>query len=119
MKTNNVGNAFKYPDAVKHFVNPMPDNVMDYLFYWHLASDENMAIMTQDLIDLHDSISCEDGQFKTVAMTHEGAIHVMTRGIWEIPSLHKMNAIYFYHTGSANFIAINGWLNEIINSNKE
>lgn len=119
MKTNNAGKAFKYSDAIARYADPMPDNVMDYLFDYQIASNHDIAIMMDDVIDLHDSIPCKDGQFKTVCMTDQGAIHVMIRGNWEIPSLHAMNAIYFYHTGSANFIAINGWMNEVINSNKD
>lgn len=119
MKTNNVGNAFKYADAITHYADPLPNNVMDYLFDSFNATNHDIAIMIGDMIDLHDSVSCKDGQFKTVALTHDGAIHVMIRDIWEIPSLHEMNAIYFYHTGCANFIAINSWMHEVINTNKD
>jgi hypothetical protein len=121
MKTNNSGSAFKYPEAIARYGGIVHPLCMDYLFDFDNATEMEIRIMTDGAIDLHDSIICKDGQFKTLAMTSDGAIHVMIRDIYEIPQLMEMEAIVFHYFGGiGKYIVLNQWLNMVINnSNKE
>lgn len=116
MKTNNSGSAFKYPEAIERYGGIVHPLCMDYLFDFNNATVADIEIMLDDAIDLYESIVCKDGEFKTLAMTSEGAIHIMTRGIYEIPQLLAMEAIIFrFIGGRRKYIVTNQWMDMIIN----